>query len=102
MGVQHPLRASVARGGGTWEFCLCLQNTNARCALGYGKMWDQQPGMGEYSLRSQGLLEVAPGVPRPARSWGWRGVQVLRLLCTQAQLGAARELRTEWGPAGWI
>ena len=48
---------------------------------------DTALGLGEHSLRSQGM------------QGGW-GHLVFMLLSIQSLLGATEELRTEWGPQG--
>jgi hypothetical protein len=56
------------------------------------------PGVGKYSLR-RGTARASVGVPGPVVRLG---CLVLRLLDTQAPLGAEEELRMEWGPIGWM
>jgi hypothetical protein len=50
--------------------------------------------------------EVPPGLPELAQEspslLGDEGHLFLTLLSTQELLGAAGELRMEWGPVGWI
>ena len=62
---------------------------------GYWKRWDIALGVGEHSLRSRGQLELAQGSRGLHAGWD---CLILRLLGTQALLGAIEDLRTESGP----
>lgn len=65
---------------------------------GYGKSQEIVLRVEECSLRPW-QLELARAYQGLQGGWGYL---VLRLLVIQAMLGAAEELRMEWGPTGWI
>jgi hypothetical protein len=60
--------------------------------LGYGE------GVGEHNKVGAGQLELTRGF---LGVQGGRNHLSLRFLDTQSLLGAAEELRTEWGAVGW-
>lgn len=71
--------------------------------LGCEKPQDLALGVGKCSLRSPGTGRVGWGsgcVSGPAQRPGLAGSQDSWAL--QMPLVAVEELRTEWGPAGWV
>lgn len=74
----------------TKPWCKTVGPASAPPCWAVGKPQDNDPGVGKCSLRC-GTARAGSG-----------DHVVLRLLDTQTPLGAMQELRTEWGPAGWI
>lgn len=100
MGVPSPLhhRAQAAQWGRIREFWLSLPHTVLGQVLVYGEATGHHTEDGG-AVWSAGQPELA----WKSLGWQWgQGHLVLRLLGTQALLGALEELRTEWKPVDWI
>jgi hypothetical protein len=76
---------------------------------GYEKPLDPTPGVGEHSMRSPcrnsrtgwGRRDLHRGWDRRDLHRGW-DIRFSDSWASLKPLDAVEELRTEWGPAGWI